>query len=272
MMPFYIFDGINGKIMTASLRPGKTPTAPEIIAIVKRLVKAIRERFPKTIITFRADSHHTKPAVMDFLEEQDVEFITGLATNKALERLFAEDIAEAKERYECRKNYDKETKEFIAYADDFYAAGTWSKERRVIARIIAGPQGVDVRYVVTSYEKAGAKYLYVVVYCGRGEAELFIKECKHGLGSDTSPCQKATANQFRLLLHAVTYAILHRFRSTVLKGTKWERKTFAEIRLRLFKVAGRVQVMKTKVRLHLARALEASHRVIWERCVQPALQ
>ncbi|MFT4641839.1 MAG: hypothetical protein ACI8T1_005183 [Verrucomicrobiales bacterium] len=38
------------------------------------------------------------------------------------------------------------------------------------------------------------------------------------------------------------------------------------------KVAGRVQVMKTKVLLHWATALEASHRVIWERCVQPALQ
>ncbi|MFT5191850.1 MAG: hypothetical protein ACI9DF_005517 [Verrucomicrobiales bacterium] len=92
------------------------------------------------------------------------------------------------------------------------------------------------------------------------------------MGSDTSPSQKATANQFRRLLHAVTYAILPRFRSTVLKGTQWERMTFAEIRLRLFKIAGRLKVMKTKVRLHLARALEASHRVIWERCVQPALQ
>lgn len=61
---------------------------------------------------------------------------------------------------------------------------------------------------------------------------------------------------------------MHRFRSTVLKGTRWERKTFAEIRLRLFKVAGRLQVMKTKVRLHLAMALEATHRVIWERCVR----
>ena len=142
----------------------------------------------------------------------------------------------------------------------------------MIARIIVGPQGVDVRYVVTSYEKAEAKYLYTVVYCGRGEAELFIKECKRGLGSDTSPCQKATANQFRLLLHVAAYAILHRYRSTVLKGTAWERKTFAEIRLRLFKVAGRVEVMKTKVRLHLATALEATHRIIWERCAHLALQ
>jgi len=268
MMPFYVFDGVNGRLMTASLRPGKTPTASEIIAIVKRLVKAIRQRFPKTIITFRADSHHTKPAVMDFFEEHDIEFITGLATNKVLARLFAKDIAQAKERYECRHQYIKEAEEVVRYASATYAAGTWSEEQRVIARIIAGPQGIDVRYVVTSFIVSEPKYLYQTVYCGRGEAELFIKECKLGLGSDTSPCQKATANQFRLLLHAAAYAILHRFRSTVLKGTQWERKTFAEIRLRLFKIAGRLKIMKTKVRLHLSEVLEASHREIWERCIQ----
>jgi hypothetical protein len=266
MMPFYIFDGINGRMMTASLRPGKTPTAPEIIAILKRVIQAIRKRFPETVILFRADSHHTKPAVMDFMEEQDVQFITGLATNKKLERLFAEDIARASDRYKCRQSYDPNTKEVITYGDANYAAGSWSKEQRVIARVIAGPKGVDVRYIVTSYKVATPQYLYTTLYCGRGEAELFIKECKLGLGSDTSPCQKATANQFRLLLHATAYAILHRFRSTVLVGTPWERSTFTEIRLRLFKVAGRLKVMKTKVRLHLATALEASHRVIWERC------
>jgi len=272
MMPFYIFDGVNGRLMTAALRPGTTPTAPEIIAILKRMVLAIRKRFPTTRITFRADSHHTKPAVMDFLGEYDVDFVTGLSKNIVLERLFASEIAQAEERYNCREKYADPTKQVVVYGSAYYAAGSWSREQRVVARIIAGPQGVDVRYVVTSYEVAEAKYLYNTVYCGRGEAELFIKECKHGLGSDTSPCQKATANQFRLLLHAAAYTILHRFRSTVLKGTKWERTTFAEIRLRLFKVAGRLKVMKTKVSLHLSLALEATHREIWHRSILHGLR
>ena len=272
LMPFYIFDGVNGRLMSAILRPGKTPAAPEIISILKRLVKAIRARFPDTVIVFRADSHHTKPAVMDFLEGQNVEFVTGLAKNASLERLFATEIAGAKERYECRKTYDAQAKDVIAYADDFYAAGSWGRGRRVIARIIAGPNGADVRYIVTSFQVATAQYLYTTVYCGRGEAELFIKECKLGLGSDTSPCQKATANQFRLLLHAAAYSILHRFRATVLAGTRWERSTIAEIRLRLFKIAGRLEVLKTKVRLHLAEALELTQRIIWQRCARPAPQ
>ena len=268
MMPFYIFDGVNGRLMTTVLRPGTTPTAPEILAILKRIVKAIRVRFPTTHITFRADSHHTKPAVMDFLDEHDVDFITGLSKNNVLSRLFASEIALAEERYNYRQKYADTTKQVVVYGSAYYAAGSWRGEQRVVARIIVGPLGVDVRYVVTSFEIAEAKYLYNTVYCGRGEAELFIKGCKLGLGSDTSPCQKGTANQFRLLLHAAAYAILHRFRSTVLKGTKWERKTFAEIRLQLFKIAGRLKVLKTKVFLHLSMAQEATHREVWHRCVQ----
>ena len=54
----------------------------------------------------------------------------------------------------------------------------------------------------------------------------------------------------------------------MLTGTKWEKKTIAEIRLSLFEIAGLLQVMKTKVRLHLGEALEATHRVIWERCAR----
>lgn len=272
LMPFYIFDGINGRLMAVTLRPGKTPTAGEIIAIVKRMVKRIRARFPETRILFRADGHHTKPAVMDFLEERHVDFVTGLPKNQVLERLFLGEIDHARERYAHRQKYGNEPEQITIYASAHYAAGSWSQERRVIARIIAGPRGVDVRYIVTSFTVPSAKYIYMTLYCGRGGAELFIKECKLGLGSDTSPCQKASANQFRLLLHAAAYAILHRFRSTVLAGTPWERKTFAEIRLQLFKIAGRLEVMKTKVKLHLARALEATQRVIWERCTETALE
>ena len=126
LMPFYVFDGANGRIMTAALRPGKTPTASEIIAILKRMVKAIRVRFLKTRLTFRADSHHTKPAVMAFLNEQDVYFITSLSKNKLLNRLCNREISQAEERYNCRQKYADPTREVVVYGSAYYAAGSWS--------------------------------------------------------------------------------------------------------------------------------------------------
>jgi len=268
LMPFYIFDGCSGKIMTAVLRPGKTPVAGEIITILKRLVAGIRERWPKTRIVFRADSHHTKPEVLDWLNTNEVDFATGLAKNEALDRLFFDQINQARRDYQRKLDYGRQGKdggELIVthFADDFYGAGSWSQKERVVARIIVGPKGVDVRYIVVSFHQAEAKYLYNRVYCQRGNAELFIKECKLGLGSDRSSCNRAESNQFRLLLHVAAYVILHGFRETVLKGTKWERATFEEIRLRVLKVAGRLEVLKTRVKLHMASGLEEMLGGVW---------
>jgi hypothetical protein len=268
LMPFYIFDGCSGKIMTAVLRPGKTPVAGEIITILKRLVAGIRERWPKMRITFRADSHHTKPEVLDWLHANEVDFATGLAKNDALDRLFFDPINQARRDYQRKLEQGhrgKGREELIVthYADDLYAAKSWSQKERVVARIIVGPKGVDVRYIVSSFYKAEAKYLYTTVYCQRGNAELFIKECKLGLGSDRSSCNRAESNQFRLLLHVAAYVMLHRFRETVLADTKWERATFAEIRLRVLKVAGRLEVLKTRVKLHMASAIEEMLGGVW---------
>ena len=269
LMPFYIFDGCTGEIMTAVLRPGKTPTAREIVAVLKRLVAGIRERWPEIRVVFRADSHHTKPQVLDWLHENKVDFVTGLQKNKALERLFAKEIEQAQEQYQSnleakgRGEFTGKDPRVTTFADGYYAAGSWSQEERVVARIIVGPLGVDVRYIVSSFEQADAEYIYDTVYCQRGNAELFIKECKLGLGSDRSSCTRWESNQFRLLLHVTAYVILHRFRSQVLVGTKWERATFDEIRLRLIKLGGRVEVLKTKVKLHLASALEPMLGEVW---------
>ena len=272
-MPFYIFDGCTGKIMTAVLRPGKTPLAGEIIVILKRLVKRIRERWSKIRLIFRADSHHTKPEVLDWLNDNQIDFVTGLAKNDALDRLFFDEINQARRDYQRKLDYGNwdgknEGPIIVQFAEQEYAAGSWSQSERVVARIIVGSKGVDVRYIVTSFRKAEPKYIYETVYCQRGNAELFIKECKLGLGSDRSSCNRAESNQFRLLLHVAAYAILHRFREEVLVGTKWERATFAEIRLRVLKVAGRLEILKTKVKLHLASALEEVLGGIWESAAQ----
>ena len=83
-MPFHLYDGLSGKLITTVLRPGKTPTDREIIRVLKRVVKRLRKAFPKTRLIFRADSHHTKPAVMDWLEMETVDYATGLSINNRL--------------------------------------------------------------------------------------------------------------------------------------------------------------------------------------------
>jgi len=106
---------------------------------------------------------------------------------------------------------------------------------------------------VTDLEGAGAKVLYETRYCGRGNAELMIKEHKCFLKSSRTSCTRAEANQFRRFLHSAAYVIMHGLRETLLRGTAMATATFDTIRLRLLKVATRVETGSAFVRFHLPR-------------------
>jgi len=131
-----------------------------------------------------------------------------------------------------------------------YAARTWKVERRVIARIEASAQGADTRFIVTNL--AGTpKALYETVYCARGRMENLIKAHKLHLASDRTSCSKATANQFRLLIHTAAYWLMHTLRGLAPKASFWREAQFDTLRLGLIKVAARVTEMVTRIKLSL---------------------
>ena len=245
MMPFYVYEGLTGRMITALVRPGKTPSGQEVVALLSRIVAHIRKHFPNTTLVFRADSHHCRREVLDYCEDQHVEYVIGLSPNAVLGR-------------ECQWVKDnvagvwqqtfRSARRFHTFA---YKARKWQEHRRVICRAQCSAMGKDLRYIVTSFNGASSKYLYETLYCGRGKAELWIKESKLDLSSDRSSCTKATANQFRLLLSVAAYQLLHGLREEELAETSLARATFGRIRLCLLKVAARVEVGKTFIRLHL---------------------
>ena len=129
LMPFHVYDGLTGKLITTTIRSGKTPTGEEILALLKRIVRQIRNRFSDTVLIFRADSHHCKPAVHAWCEAHNAEFVIGLGPNRALDRQFEFSFEQAKLKY---KNLGKACR---VYAAGYYAASTWERPRRVICRM-----------------------------------------------------------------------------------------------------------------------------------------
>ena len=247
-MPFHLYDGLSGKLITTVLRSGKTPTDREIISVLKRVISRLRKAFPKTRLIFRADAHHTKPAVMDWLESRGVDFVTGLGINQRIKEQFAGVLEEA------RLKYKRTGREARTFASGFYQAKSWSRARRVICRVLVTANGEDMRFIVTSFEHSGAKYLYETVYCGRGAMELMIKDHKNGLNSDRTSCHKFTANQFRLFLHSAAYVVMHYLRREKLKGTQLACAQFNTIRLRLLKIGARIESGRTRILLHFPQA------------------
>jgi len=182
---------------------------------------------------------------MHWCERNRVAYVFGLAGNKVLLRHVA-GLAEtaALERIEGGAAKVRRYDEFG------YAAKTWNTERRVIARIEASERGADSRFVVTNL--AGApRWLYEEVYCARGQAENLIKAHKLHLASDRTSCSKATANQFRLVLHTAAYWLLHTLRGLAPKRSFWRDAQFDTLRLAFIKVAGRISELATRIKLAL---------------------
>jgi hypothetical protein len=185
---------------------------------------------------------------MAWCERKRIGYIFGLAGNSVLLRRvggLAEDAALGR--------VDGEADKVGRYGELRYAATSWKTQRRVIARVEAGPQGADSRFIVTNL--AGLpKSLYEKVYCARGQAENLIKAHKLHLASDRTSCSKATANQFRLLIHTAAYWLLLTLRGLAPRTSFWRDAQFDTIRLCLIKVAGRITEMVTRIKIALPTA------------------
>jgi hypothetical protein len=244
-MPFHVYEGLSGKLITTVLRTGKTPNGKEIIAVLRRIVQRLRQAWPNTKIIFRADSHHSSSEVLDWLEDNGLFYVLALQQN----RLLNESVGFL--RKELQRAWERTGQAYRRFHSFHHKGGTWRQARRVIARGVRSGNGLDVRYIVTNLQDVGAKYLYETVYCSRGKVELMIKEHKLFLGSDRTSCHRKEANQFRLFLHSAAYVLMHALRETCLKGTELARAQFDTIRLRLLKIGARAEVKKTFTRFHL---------------------
>jgi len=245
-LPIHIYEATTGKPVAMILRPGKTPDGAEVAFILRHLVKAIRARWPKVEIVIRGDSHYGRPEAMAWLERNRVGYVFGLAGNRVLlDRIAA--LAEDTAVRRAEQDADK----IRSFHEFCYAAKSWKeKERRVIARIEATRKGSDTRFVVTNLTGT-PRWLYEVLYCGRGQAENLIKAHKLHLASDRTSCSKATANQFRLLVHTAAYWLLHTLKGLAPKTSFWHDAQFDTVRLAFVKIAARVTELVTRIKVSL---------------------
>ena len=91
-----------------------------MFAILQRLVSQLREQWPDTIIILRDDSQFCSKEFMDWSEDQkNVEFITGLTGNAALDKLAKITIESTQREYHF---YKKPVKRYHSFE---YIASSW---------------------------------------------------------------------------------------------------------------------------------------------------
>ena len=242
-LPRYVFCG--EQLLVSYLRPSNRDNARHAWAILKLLVRRLRQAWPAVKIVVRADSGFCRWRMLRWCEDQGVGYVIGLAKNERVLALAQPLMAQAQGQYELSRQKQR------VFGEVRYAAQSWDRPRRVIVKAEHTDQGSNPRLVVTNLETE-PQPLYDESYCARGEMENRIKEQQLGLFSDRTSCHDWWANQFRLLLSSCAYVLLETVRRLGLAGTELARAQAGTIRLKLLKIGAVVLRNTRRVRLLLS--------------------
>lgn len=244
-LPLYVFCG--EQLLVSYLRASNIDGAKHAWAILALLVKRLRQAWPETRIVVRADSGFCRHKMLGWCERHGVGYIVGLAKNPRLNDMARPTLDQAAAGFAATGDKQR------FFAELSYGAKTWSRERRVIARIEHAQKGANPRYVVTNLEGEG-QALYEKLYCQRGEMENRIKECQLDLFADRTSAHRWWPNQFRLIVSSLAYSLIVAIRRLALPGSEMARAQAGTIRLRLLKIGAVVIRNTRRVTLHLSSA------------------
>jgi hypothetical protein len=254
-LPLYVFCGRH--LLLAKLRRADIDASAGVVEEVERLVARIRAHWPNTRIWLRADSDFARDELMAWCEANDVEFVLGVGKN---ERLLAE-IAPELERAAAASARGRPRRYFKSFM--WSTRRTWSRKRRVVAKVEWSNGQAIPRFVVTSLTRrqCKAKHLYEKVYSARGDMENRIKECQLDLFADRTSAATMRANQLRLWFYSMAYVLLCALRRIGLHDTDLAEATCGTIRLKLLKIGALVRISVRRIRIAMASACPSAH--IW---------
>src|SRR5215467_310889 len=240
-LPLYIFCGDH--LLCARQRPSNQDASAGSREEVERIVKQIRQRWPKVRIILRADSGFCREELMAWCEQHGVEYVFGLARNLRLQRKIGHAMREARLQHQSTGQAARTFREFR-----YRTRKSWSRSRRVVAKAEYLEKGENPRFLVTSLsaKEWEANVLYEKLYCARGEMENRIKE-QLSLFADRMSTETLRANQLRLYFSSLAYVLVHALRRLALAGTEWAQAQVQTIRLRLLKIAAEVRLSARRI-------------------------
>ena len=266
-LPLYAFCG--NVPLWSELRDCKRDGSLGTAEALQKIIPRIRKRFGKNVrIIVRGDGGFCRESIMGWCESQEkVYYCFGLSTNQRLRRIIAPKLGKL-QRDIAHENLELPVRRFTEFS--YATLDSWSRKRRVIAKLEVLEKGENPRFIVTNLPVNGfaddglaagqsparfrARELYEGFYCQRGEMENRIKEQQIDLFADRTSTHWMASNQLRLWFSAFAHMQMHQLRVCVLKGTELERASIGQIRLRLFKIAVRIKVSVRRILIECCSA------------------
>ncbi len=226
--PLLLFNR-EGDCLAAKLRPGNVHSAEGWEEVL--LPEIERQQGMGKEVVFRADAAFAKPEIYEVLEERGVKYAIRIPANDSLEQ----DISALLTRSVGRPSH----KPVVWYKGFLYQAASWTKARRVIAKVEFhfGELFPRVGFIVTNLEMDSRAVIRF--YNKRGTAEQWIKEGKQAVKMTRLSCHRFRSNEVRLWLSVVAYNLGNLWRRLALPRRigNW---SLTSLQQRLVKTGGRL--------------------------------
>jgi hypothetical protein len=226
--PLLLFNR-EGDCLAAKLRSGNVHSAEGWEEVL--LPEIERQQRMGKEVAFRAEAAFAKPEIYEALEARGVKYAIRLPANDSLER----DIAELLPRPVGRPG----KKTLVRYKGFLYQAASWTKARRVVAKVEfhAGELFPRVGFIVTNLKLPSRAV--VRFYNKRGTAEQWIKEGKQAMKMTRLSCHRFRSNEVRLWLSVIAYSLGNLWRRLVLPK-RIDNWSLTSLQQRLVKTSGRL--------------------------------
>ena len=153
--------------MAALLRPGNQGAARHSVAVLRRIVKRIRQVLGSWVqIEIRADSGFATPEIYEYCEQEGLTYTLGLARNPRLEAAVQGRLHQSQQAFAL---HQEKQRDFTGF---FYRAQNWDRSRRVVAKVEVNSLGINRRFVVTNRRDLPPAKLYHQVHRPRPDREL----------------------------------------------------------------------------------------------------
>jgi hypothetical protein len=218
-----------GDLERCALRPGNVHSADGWRQVLEPVVARYRHGMKRRY--FRGDAAFANPDPYEFLGAEGYKYAIRLPANPVLQASIG---------WLLKRPVGRPPHEVRRYHASFrYRAGSWTKPRRVVAKVEWHPGELYPRvgFIVTNMTRPAERV--VAFYNQRGTAEQHIKEGKGAVTWTRLSCRRFAANAVRLQLHALAYNLGDFLRTLALpaEAARWPMTTLRE---RLVKIGARI--------------------------------
>ena len=230
--PLFVFNQF-GDLERCELRPGNVHSADGWEDVLRPVLSRYSTEARPSITRrrFRGDPAFAIPALFELLEAEGWGYAIRIKGNPKLH----EQIGWLMKRRPGRPP-NHVVREYTSF---HYRAKSWSKPRRVVAKVEFHPGELFPRvgFIVTNRSLPNERVL--AFYNQRGTAEQHIKEGKYAIKWTRLSCVRFAANTVRLQLHALAYNLAN-FLRTLATPDEIGAWSLTSLRERLIKTGARL--------------------------------